>query len=60
MSKRTRGGGHHVINTVVPNQLPMVFLEERPRRFMLGREALWLQGFPISIIDDMPPDFAEN
>ena len=60
MSKRTPIGTHHVFNTCVPNQLPIVFVEGRQHRFMLGREAMWLQGFPISIIDAMSPDFKDG
>ena len=60
MSKKTPIGSPHVFNTCVPNQLPFVFLEGRQHRLTLGREALWLQGFPISIIDDMSPDFKDG
>jgi hypothetical protein len=39
--------GFHLAPTMMPKQLCMVFDQVQPPRLLLGREALWLQGFPI-------------
>ena len=41
-----REGPIHCAATVLPAQLMMVFAPDQPFRFLLGREALVLQGFP--------------
>ena len=37
----------HIAPTVTPGQLMMLFDGDETPRILLGREALWLQGFPI-------------
>ena len=41
------GTEKHIAPTVTPGQLMMLFDEDETPRLLLGREALWLQGFPI-------------
>ena len=41
------GTGRHIAPTVTPGQLMMLFDGDKSPRLLLGREALWLQGFPI-------------
>ena len=53
-------GGIHIASTCVPNQLWMVFDEAREPRLVLGREYLWLQGFPIDEICKMQGNFKES
>ena len=40
--------GIHVAPTMMPKQLCMVFDQVQQPRLLLGRESLWLQGFPIA------------
>ena len=38
---------NHLAPTMMPKQLCMVFDQVQPPRLLLGRESLWVQGFPI-------------
>ena len=41
------GTEKHIAPNVTPGQLMMLFDEDETPRLLLGREALWSQGFPI-------------
>ena len=46
--------GFHLAPTMMPKQLCMVFDQVQPPRVLLGREALWMHGFPIGDEDIAP------
>ena len=55
----------HVViaSTVMPTQMLMIFdhmNQQRTPRIVLGRESLWLRGFPLDVIDDMKGDFLKE
>ena len=56
-----RGPDNEVIaNTCLPQQALMIIDGEREPRLVLGRESLWLRGFPIDVIDDMKGEFLKE
>ena len=44
------GAGTVITNAVIPNQLWMACATDRTPRFVLGREALYLQGLPLELL----------
>ena len=59
----SRGENNEVVaSTCMPSQQLMVFDDttEREPRIVLGRESLFLHGFPMDIIDEFEGTFKEN
>ena len=45
--------GKHLIFTVTPGQLVIVFKDGGEPRLLLGEESMLLQGFPIAAVSDL-------
>ena len=45
--------GKHLIFTVTPGQLVIVFKDGEEPRLLLGEESMLLQGFPIAAVSDL-------